>query len=441
MKSIKVSAAVGAAPHHERSAMNQLLNPVAEPVTRHLPDRGTLVTEVPPADASTRAIRAANSGLCLLTLRSTDGPMTVSEIAAATGLSRPTVVTILGELVSTGVVQSSYEPMSCTRGRPPRRFQYAPAATLVGSVEVGPSSITCAVFDGAGDLLASDAHRFFADNGSSRLDAVIRAVREATRLAADSLQPIPGDDHRAAALSALGVAVPGHVDADGVVRDSPTVPDWTGIDVGHELSARLGCPVTVENDSRLAAYAEHRTWGGTDDLIYLRIGRHVAVAAMVAGQILHGSHRLAGDLGSQRGMQWSSNFDDGGLRWSTGRDAAPLFERARAGDQQAIAEIDAFCSEIAPRIATLVLAIDPKRVVLGGGLAEAGDVLLLPLRQYVNEELMTPEKPIFHPAVLGAAGTAIGAAGLAFERSSAELFGVADVPAPWARLATVALPT
>ena len=232
----------------------------------------------------------------------------------------------------------------------------------------------------------------------------------------------------------VGLAVPGRIDHDHRLADSPVLSEWAGVDLRAELSRRLGCPVVVENDLHLAALAEHQLGQAPDDLIYLRLGRRIEVAIMVGGRVLQGSHRLAGDLDAQRGVRWAASYDRGGLNWSTGREAKPVFERAARGDRAAVEEIDDFCRQIAPRLATLMLALDPKTVIVGGGLSKAGHLLLDPLRREIDHQLTTSQHPDLVLAELGGEGAQTGAIGYAFEQGSEQIFGIAAMTAPWCRL-------
>lgn len=123
----------------------------------------------------------------------------------------------------------------------------------------------------------------------------------------------------------------------------------------------------------------------------------------------------------------------GRLRWRTTSTGEQLFARARAGDPRARGEIDGFCAEIAPKIATLALTVDPALIVIGGGLSRAGDHLIRPLSEAVHHMLMTDVKPPIVASLLKSNGTVCGALGAAFETFSADIFGVPGVPIPWQR--------
>lgn len=391
------------------------------------------------ADVAAAAVRRANARDCLTILLEATKPLTVGELAARSGLSRPTVDAVLHELIEVGPVCASEPPECHSPGRPARRFAADPTSTLVAGVEVTADRIRCTITDAAGRIVART--RTTPDPGAQRLDAVVEAITAAVGQAGpheDDHDDDHADDHDVPRcrprLAMVGLAVPGIVDRDHRLAGSRALPEWAGIDIGAELSQRLGCSVVVENDLKLAALAEHHLSQTPENLIYVQLGRRISVAIMVGGRILQGSHRLAGELDAQRGTRWTASYDQDGLNWSTGRDAEPLFERAAAGDPAAIAEIDDFCHQIAPRLATLMLTVDPATVIIGGGLSRAGDVLLDPLRRAIDQLLTTPVRPELVAAGLTDDGAETGAIGYAFEQGSEEIFGIDAMPVPWCRL-------
>src|SRR5699024_7736741 len=141
-----------------------------------------------------------------------------------------------------------------------------------------------------------------------------------------------------------------------------------------------------------------------------------------------------GELGSQRGMRWTDSSVRGRLRWSTGDDGKQLLERAAAGEAAAQAEVEEFCAQIAPRLATVLLTVDPERVVVGGGLSRAGGRLLWPRRSAVGRLLVPAPGPALGAARLTTDGGLVGALGLGFAHGSTRITGVPDVPAPWHRI-------
>lgn len=363
---------------------------------------------------SPSAVRAANARDCLLALRSASGPLTVGELASTTGLSRPTVDAVLQDLLAAGSAAPAPATQAAGAGRPARRFTFAPSAALVAGLDIGARSVRCLVTDLAGVEIARST---VALDPSAPLDALVAAL-EAT-----------GEQ-----VGAMGVAAPGIVAADGRVTQSLAAPSLVGLDLAAQLEEQLGCPVGVENDIKLAALAEHHLGEDAESMLFVQLGHRISVAAILGGRILQGAHRLAGELGTQRGMRWTASSERGRLTWSTGIEAQPLLERAAAGDAAARAEVEEFCAEIAPRLATVLLTLDPERVVVGGGLSRAGETLMGPLRAALDHLLMTEDRPALVTAHLTTDGALVGALGLAFDLGSAALHGVPGVPAPWTRL-------
>ncbi|WP_193106338.1 ROK family transcriptional regulator [Brachybacterium sp. FME24] len=376
----------------------------------------------PPSTGQGSAVRQGNARDCVLALREAATPLTVAEIAARTNLSRPTVDAVLQDLTESGSIlrASSGTDRSGQPGRPARRFVLDLSAATVAALDLGERSVTCIVTDPLGAVLARTTAPV---SGGDHLAAIAQAVRATGH-----------------APHAVGVAVPGILGADGRITQSLALADLVGLDLTAELEQRLDAAVVVENDIKLAALAERHLGPPADSIVYVQIGHRISVALIVGGQILQGSHHLAGELGSQRGMRWTSTSQRGRLSWSSGDQAKPLLQRCAAGDPAAQAEVDGFCAEIAPRLATVLLTIDPELVVVGGGLSREGETLLGPLRRNLHRLLMTPERPPLVAARLTTDGSLVGALGSAFEHGSSPITGVPDVPAPWPTFLTHADP-
>ncbi|WP_241237249.1 ROK family transcriptional regulator [Brachybacterium saurashtrense] len=365
------------------------------------------------------AVRLANARDCVLVLRDADGPLTLAEIAGATGLSRPTVEAVLEDLRAAGSVSPAPAVPSGGAGRPARRVGFDASAASVAALDIGTRTVRCLVSDAAGLPIGRSTVPL---TGPDVLDTLVRAVTEA-----------------GAAPGAVGVSVPGILASEGHVARSLAVPALDGLDLAPALAERLGCPVAIDNDIKLAALAEHHLGPAADSIVLLQLGHRISLAVIVGGTILQGAHRLAGELGSQRGMRWTASSERGRLTWSTGEDARALLERAADGDRAARREIEEFCAEIAPRLATVLLTVDPERLVVGGGLSRAGETMLGPLREAVGRLLMTEHAPEVVPARLTVDGALVGALGLGFAHGSARIHGVPDVPAPWRRLGAALL--
>ncbi|NYH90839.1 ROK family protein [Actinopolymorpha rutila] len=382
-------------------------------------------------------MRRANAAACLAALRDQQRPLTIAELATATRLARPTVDAVVGDLLQTGPVRPAKPQRGAGAGRPARAYAFTADAGRVAGIDIGSGSVRVRIADLAGDIVGRAETDVPAGiDGNGRLRVVRTTVRQAVRASGAGL----------ADLRAAGLGVPGILDRDGRITQSLAVPDWIGVDPAARLSAAWDCPVLVENDIKLAALAEQRLRAEPavgpepesgadrdDDLIFWQIGHRISTALIMNGAILQGRHRLAGELGSLRGMRWTESSRRGRLQWRSGRTAEQVFARARAGDRRAAAEISEFCAEIAPMIATIALTVDPALIVIGGGLSRAGDDLLAPLTEAVHHMLMTDEKPAITTSLLKSSGTLCGALGSTFEVHSAQILGVPRVPTRWHR--------
>src|SRR5690606_3131658 len=286
------------------------------PCTIGVQRRGRALMTTPPPST----VRAANARACLLVLRDAREPLTLGELAASTGLSRPTVDAVLQDLAAAGTVASAAPAPSAGAGRPARRVAFVPSAASVAAIDIGARSVRCLVTDLAGTELARASVPFSAE---APVEALLAAV-EAT-------------GHRP---RAVGVAAPGILAADGRIAQSLAVPALVGLDPAALLEERLDCPVGVDNDIKLAALAEHHLGDPVASMLFVQSGHRIAVAAILGGRILQGAHRLAGELGSQRGMRWTTSSERGRLMWSTGSEAKPLLARAAAGEPAALAEVE-----------------------------------------------------------------------------------------------------
>ena len=372
------------------------------------------------ARGAAQAERSANQVACLRFLADADEARTVGAISEGTGLSRPTVHAVLDDLLETGLVEAA-SPATAGPGRPARAFRFARETGLVAGVDLGPRGARAIICDLSGRRMG------YAELAPER-KADLSLIPRALEAAAGSID--------LGRLRAVGVGLPGVVEADGRLRASLAMPDMVGLPVAELLAKELGQPIVVDNDIKLAALAEQRGGAGRgySDVVYLQIGHRLSVSIVLNGVIRQGRHRLAGELGAQRGMRWTRNAQRGQLVWSVRPTSAEVLSAAAAGDVDAQAEVEDFCAQIAGRIATVLLVVDPEVVVVRGGALQDSGALLRPLAAAVEQELVFPERPPFVASALGREAVVLGAVGNAFDRCSSGIYGVHDYPSPWAHI-------
>ena len=237
-------------------------------------------------------------------------------------------------------------------------------------------------------------------------------------------------------VAAAGVGVPGLFDeASGRVVFLPNLPPgWTGQEVAGPLGDRLGVPVALLNDARAFTLAESRMGAaaGCPTVVCLTLGTGVGGGVVVDGRLRFGPHGRAGELGHQvievggppcgcgnRGCVEA--FAAGAALCRLGGHPTPeaVFAAAAGGDERAAEAVRRVVGRLAVGIANLVTVLWPERVVVGGGVAAAGEGLFRPLRAAVaaSAPLVDPAAYEIVPAALGPAAGSIGAALWAQERT------------------------
>ncbi len=227
-----------------------------------------------------RALRASHSA-------------TRAELARSTGLSVPTVTTIIAELSALGVVADG-EPAPSAGGRPARQHHLVHSAHNVLALDLSGERLRAGRVDLLGQLTDVGDAGEVADSSMPLLGS---GAEE--RLIAWTLEQIE-EQHRAGfQVSALAVAVPGVVDeATGHVRLAPAL-GWSDEPVGAILKKATGLPVLLENDVNAVALAEllHGAAVGKRNVLYVAIGSGIGAALVIEGSLYRGSNAAAGEFG------------------------------------------------------------------------------------------------------------------------------------------------
>jgi predicted NBD/HSP70 family sugar kinase len=241
------------------------------------------------ADQTT--VRRSNLGVVLQHVAA-HGPCSRARVAAATGLTRGTVSSLVSELIELEVLRETAEDERAGRvGRPAQPLELGDVAVAVG-LEINVDYLAVSVEDLTGRIRWE--RRVFADNRRSApgpvLDRLARMARQAIGEAARDGLLVVG----------VAVAVPGLVElASGTLLRAPNL-GWTRMPIAEELRARLpGLPIRVENESNLAALAEH--WQGTmrgqRDFVCVFGEVGVGAGIFVGGELYRGAHGFGGELG------------------------------------------------------------------------------------------------------------------------------------------------
>ncbi|GAA4838433.1 ROK family transcriptional regulator [Kitasatospora terrestris] len=351
-------------------------------------------------------LRRLNIESVLRTLRNAE-PMTLTQIGAATSLSRQTVDVVITELTEGGWIEEVAPEKSI--GRPARRYRFRAETGHVLGVDVGSSGLRLALADLDGKPVAAEWSPIDPiEGGAARLEAVRVGVEEFL------------GRQTGIRLRALCLGVPAIVDGSGRVRLSTPMPEWNGSELARVAGTWFGCPAYAENDANLATLAEH--WLGAaqqvDDFIQVIAGHRTGTGMMLGGRLHRGRGGAAGEIGALAVLGWES---DAMNVVREAADSAKIFADAQAGDSVAVEQVDRFAHTLAQGIAAMVLTINPELVVVGGGLSQAGEAMAGPIRNHL--ERLCLDVPRVDVSALGAEAVALGAVRLALDRVNEELFG------------------
>jgi glucokinase len=246
-------------------------------------------------------------------------------------------------------------------------------------------------------------------------DAVLARIVELGRSAGD--------------VDSIGVALPGLFDRGGVAQLLPNLyGEWTGRQIRAPLEDGLGRPVVLVNDGHAFALAESRVGAarGSRDVICIVCGTGIGGGLVVDGHLHLGVDDRAGEIGHHTVVLDGPPCECGnrgclemlaGARAIARAAGRASFDEvvpaARAGDQSARQALADAGRMIGTAIANLTIFLAPERVVVGGGVAEAADLLLDPLRAEVRRRAVNVAplaKIEIVPATLGSFAGAIGAA-------------------------------
>ena len=302
---------------------------------------------------------------------------------------------------------------------------------LTLGVDIGGTSVKLAVVDQRGRVV---------DRGIVPTPAVV-TPRQMAALIVQAAKPLRG----AGRIRGVGVGVPGLVDVErGVVHTLVNIRGWRHVPLRRVMQAAFGIPVAVDNDVNLLALAEARFGAGRGarSLVCLALGTGVGGAIVLDGQLYRGVTSSAGEVGHMPIERSGPRCGCGGwgcleayignrrivararrlMRHRAGHLSEALtpesLSRAAArGDRLARSLWEAVALDLAVAVAGVVNILNPDRIVIGGGVAQAGRWLFEPLRRAVRERAMAvPARAArIVPAALGTDAGAIGAATLVRE--------------------------
>jgi len=315
------------------------------------------------------------------------------------------------------------------------------------AVDLGGTKIVAALVSAQGDIIQREYRLSLAKEGPepviNRLLAMIGCILDKAKI-------------KISQLMGVGIATAGILDARrGLVTASPNLPGWHDIPLRDIVKSKLGVSVYLINDASAAALGEHRYGAGrdVDNLIYLTVSTGIGGGIIIGGELYSGVDGCAGEIGHMTietdGPQCScSNFGCLEALASGTAVANEAISRVSRGEKSSLTEIsggrfenitaeivgvaawdgDPMACEIVAKaanylgigMANLVNIFNPEKIVIGGGMAHMGDMLLEPARRVVRERAfqLPAGRVNIVPAQLGDDAGVIGAAAFVFEKQS-----------------------
>jgi glucokinase len=252
-------------------------------------------------------------------------------------------------------------------------------------------------------------------------------------------------------IDSVGVSAAGFVSSDRkTMLATPNIAGWNGVDLDYQLTSLIGLPVVIENDANAAAWGEARFGAGRGKrhMLMLTVGTGIGGGIVVNGELYRGAFGIAAEIGHIRVVpeghlcgcgargcfeQYGSgnalmrhareaiaaspdiarnllSRGDGTLEGLTGK---AITDAARDGDAVALAAFNTTAQWLGAGIASLAVVLDPECVVIGGGVIDAGEILLKPTREALERSMPFAGKHPY-PEIIGAQlGNEAGLVGVA----------------------------
>ena len=303
-------------------------------------------------------------------------------------------------------------------------------------IDVGGTKILGGVVDESGSVLAT-----------ARTDTPRQGGRDLTQAISDIAKELLVDHD----VSSIGVSAAGFVSSDRkTMLATPNIADWNGVNLDYELTNLIGLPVIIENDANAAAWGEAKFGAGRNQahMMMLTVGTGIGGGIVVNGALYRGAFGIAAEFGHIRVVpdghlcgcgargcfeQYASgnallrhareaisaspeiarNLLSRGDGTVAGLTGSAITDAAREGDPVALAAFTTTGQWLGAGIASLSVILDPACVVIGGGVIEAGEILLKPTREALERTMPFAGKHPYPQIIAAQLGNEAGLVGVA----------------------------
>jgi glucokinase len=308
--------------------------------------------------------------------------------------------------------------------------------SLTIGIDVGGTKVLGGVVDEAGRVLTTARKDTPRQGGSALTQTIADVARELLQ------------QH---SVASVGVSAAGFVSSDRkTMLATPNIADWNGVDLDNQLTKLIGLPVVIENDANAAAWGEAKFGAGKnqDHMMMLTVGTGIGGGIVVNGALYRGAFGIAAEFGHMRVVpeghicgcgargcfeQYASgnallrhareavnaspevarnllSRGDGTVAGLTGQ---AITDAAREGDPVALAAFNTTGQWLGAGIASLAVLLDPACVVIGGGVIDAGEILLKPTRESLERNMPFAGKHPYPQIIAAQLGNEAGLVGVA----------------------------
>ncbi|MCD7779949.1 MAG: ROK family protein [Candidatus Gastranaerophilales bacterium] len=280
-------------------------------------------------------------------------------------------------------------------------------------VDVGGTNVKVALVDKTGSIVYSDTVPTRAEMGYEyTISNIIKAIQNLMKESKTTKDLIDG----------IGFGFPGQIDCDnGIVRLAPNIPGWVNIPIADIVSKEFDIPVKVDNDVRCAALAElnYGAGKGSKNMICITVGTGIGSGLIINGKLVRGASNAAGEIGhiklqidngpicgcGDTGcleafasgpaiVAMAEEYIKGGKSTKYRELANPeitpyiVAEAAKQGDVVAKKIFEIIGNYIGIGLSSVVNLLNPEKIVIGGGVADAGDLLFIPIKNALKKRAM-----------------------------------------------------
>ncbi|MEV0387516.1 ROK family transcriptional regulator [Nonomuraea sp. NPDC050643] len=368
-------------------------------------------------------LRTLNLELVFRHIVAAAGPISRTELAAVTGLTRPTITRIAEELLAGQLITEAGLTHSGRAGRPRVGLTLSEKGPAGLGLDIRADGLAACVVD----LTGTVRHLAFAPSAYSGRGAP-DVLGHLAGMAGAAIEAIAAEDLTVVTAT---LAVPGPV-SGGVVRSAPAL-GWRNVDAGALLRAatrHLDLPITVENEANLAALGELYAGGNSlDSFVYVSGGLGIGAGIVLDGHLMRGARGWSGELGhvtvhpdgkpcpcGSRGClqtyaSLAAILDDEPAPRAATPEAA-ITARAEAGTPATLAALDSAGTALGVALSGMLNILDIDTVLLGGSFSLLASWLTMNAKAELDQRVLTAAwAPVtIRPALLGPDAAVIGAA-------------------------------